>query len=99
MAAAGISDPSASSGHSGGPPVGGICTAPGAVDSSTPPLTGGKLTDDHNSQCYNMVSGTVFSTKTCLELLPFLTPDQLALEFGLFKTYSVQVCWAFKNVT
>ena len=90
MAAAGNSniDPSASSGLGGGPPAGGICTAPGAVDSATPPLlsTEGKMTDDHHSQCYNMVSGTVFSTKTCLELLPLLTPDQLAHEFNLFKT-------------
>ena len=90
MAAAGNSniDPSASSGLGGGPPVGGICTAPGTVGSATPPLlsTEGKMTDDHGSQCYNMVSGTVFSTKTCLELLPLLTPDQLAHEFNSFKT-------------
>jgi hypothetical protein len=75
-------------GFGGGPPAVSGCIAPPAGGGATPPLqplSGEDVNADDFRHCFDMVSGTVFSTKTCLELLPLLKPEQLDFEFNLFK--------------
>ena len=87
MAAAG-NDSRVPSGFGGGPPVRGMCAAPRAADSATPPFVcgGPPHTDLQGKRPLLTGPGLTFTAKTCLQLLDNLSSEQLQLEFNQFKS-------------
>ena len=75
-------------GSGGGPSVSATSPAPLSRDKTTPPTSpprGGSATlPGENTTSF------VFSAKTCLELLPHLTPEQLHFEFNHFQSLGCQ---------